>query len=364
MRAGGPPSIGDGERHDASASHERDFRASGSSPGDRHEVSGHGFSRADSRFRLNSALEAPEKLEDFSEMHEKHASGAEAPIGSCGFVPGMNPRPTARMSFSAACLAAEGTQIFRKSFPHGLKPRKFVSRFAARLKSFPDTEPFLRIAGRIALIVFSVALQLGVAAFAFAQQQPTAHELAQRVDRHYNQLHSLKAGFTESYAGMGMQRSESGTLLLEKPGRMRWDYSNPPGKVFLLDGKYAWFYAPGEPQIQRMQAKELDDLRSPLRFLLGHTELEKEMDSLTLKPAPEGRFTLSGRPKGQEQRVSRLSITVTADGTITGIEIDETDEAITRFTFSGETPNAPVPADVFRFKAPAGTTVVDAAPPA
>jgi len=110
-------------------------------------------------------------------------------------------------------------------------------------------------------------------------QLPSAHDLAQRVDRHYNQLHSLKAGFTESYEGLGMQRTESGTLLLLKPGRMRWDYSSPAGKLFLLDGKYAWFYAQGDPQVQRIQAKQLDDLRSPLRFLLGHTELEKEMDT-------------------------------------------------------------------------------------
>jgi outer membrane lipoprotein carrier protein len=87
------------------------------------------------------------------------------------------------------------------------------------------------------------------------------------------------------------------------------------------------------------------------------------MGTLALKPAPDGRFTLSGQPKGQEQRVSRLSITVTADGTIVGIEIEETDDAITRFTFTGETPNAPIPADAFRFKAPAGVPVVDATGP-
>jgi outer membrane lipoprotein carrier protein len=195
-------------------------------------------------------------------------------------------------------------------------------------------------------------------------QTPTAHELAQRVDRHYNQLHSLKAAFTESYAGLGMQRTESGTLMLLKPGRMRWNYNAPPGKLFLLDGKYAVFYAPGDPQVQRMLAKQLDDLRSPLRFLLGHTELEKEMDSLTLAPAPGGRFTLSGQPKGQENRVSRLSITAAPDGTIVGIEIEETDGAITRFTFSGEVPNAAIPADEFHFTPPPGVQVVDAAPPA
>lgn len=183
------------------------------------------------------------------------------------------------------------------------------------------------------------------------------------MDKHYNQLHTLKAAFTESYAGMGMQRSESGTLLLQKPGRMRWDYSSPAGKVFLLDGKYAWFYKDGDPQVQRMEAKKLDDWRSPLRFLLGHTELEKEMEHLTLAPAAKGEYTLTGQPKGQENRVSRLALTVTRDGAITGIEIEENDGAITRFIFTDELANVPIAANEFRFTPPAGVPVVDAPPP-
>jgi len=201
-------------------------------------------------------------------------------------------------------------------------------------------------------------------------QQPTkptqalsAHDLAQRVDRRYNQLHSLKAGFSESYEGLGIRRTESGTLLLLKPGRMRWDYSSPAGKLFLLDGKYAWFYARGDSQVQRIPAKQLDDLRSPLRFLLGHTELEKELSGLAVQSAPNGQFALSGQPKGQEKRVARLTLTVTAEGTITGIEMEETDGALTRFMFSGEVPNAPVPAKSFHFTPPPGVPVVDALPP-
>jgi outer membrane lipoprotein carrier protein len=198
----------------------------------------------------------------------------------------------------------------------------------------------------------------------FAQASlPSAHAIAGRVDKHYNQLHSLKAGFTEHYAGLGLDRTESGTLLLLKPGRMKWDYSLPAGKLFLLDGKYAWFYAKGDPQVQRIPAKQLDDMRSPLRFLLGHTEIEKEIGNLTLAAAPGGLFTLTGQPKGQEKRVTRLSLTVAADGTITAIEIEEADGALTRFTFTGEVPNAPVPADTFRFSAPAGVPVVDAVAP-
>ena len=195
------------------------------------------------------------------------------------------------------------------------------------------------------------------------QKLPSTHELAQRVDHRYDQLQSLKAGFSESYAGLGMTRTESGTLFLRKPGRMMWQYSTPPGKIFLLDGKYAWFYATGDAQVQRIPAKELDDLRSPLRFLLGHTQLEKELTGLTVAEASNGCFTLTGVPKGQEKRVTRLALTVTAAGAINAIEVEEADGAITRFTFTDEQPGAEIPAQTFHFAPPAGVPVVDAMPP-
>jgi len=213
------------------------------------------------------------------------------------------------------------------------------------------------------------AVFLAVSCWCGAQQHATsapplnAHQVAQRVDRHYNKLRSLKTAFTETYEGLGMHRSESGTLLLLKPGRMRWDYSSPPGKLFLLDGKYAWSYTRGDAQVQRIPAKELDDLRSPLRFLLGHTQLEKELNNLKLASAPNGLFTLTGQPKGQEKRIHRVTLTVTAEGSITAIEIEEADGALTRFTFTGEQTNAPVSAGVFHFTPPPGVPVVSALPP-
>jgi outer membrane lipoprotein carrier protein len=194
-------------------------------------------------------------------------------------------------------------------------------------------------------------------------QSPNVHQIAKRVDNHYNQLRSLRASFSETYQGLGMNRTESGTLLLLKPGRMRWDYSSPAGKLFLLDGKYAWSYTRGDAQVQRIPAKKLDDLRSPLRFLLGHTQLEKELTGLALKPAANGAFTLTGKIKGQENRIARLSLTVTASGVITAIEIEEADGALTHFHFTGEEPNAQLPDSMFRFTPPKGVPVVDALPP-
>jgi len=208
-----------------------------------------------------------------------------------------------------------------------------------------------------AAAILSISLQA-------QQNTPSVHDVAGRVDRHYNSLRSLKAAFSETYRGMGMNRTESGTLLLVKPGKMKWDYSSPPGKVFLLDGKFAWFYTQGDARVQRLPAKKLDDLRSPLRFLLGHTELEKEIDHLTVSPAANGGFTLTGIPKGQRNRIKKLALTVTADGVITAIDVDEMTGALTHFTFSGEQPNVAVPPSTFQFTPPPGIPVVDALPPA
>jgi outer membrane lipoprotein carrier protein len=152
-------------------------------------------------------------------------------------------------------------------------------------------------------------------------------------------------------------------MMLRKPGRMRWEYSSTPGKVFVLDGKYAWFYAPGDSQVQRIDASQLDDLRSPLRFLLGHTKIETELTGLQLAAGPNGSYKLSGVPKGQQQRIAKLSLDVTVAGSIAGIEIDEADGAETRFSFTNEEPNAKIPETAFHFAPPAGVPVVDALPP-
>ena len=82
--------------------------------------------------------------------------------------------------------------------------------------------------------------------------------MIRKVDDHYNHLASLRAHYVEHYTGMGMDRAEEGTLLLKKPGRMRWSYAEPVGKVFVLDGKFAWFYTPGDAQATRVPAKQLD----------------------------------------------------------------------------------------------------------
>jgi outer membrane lipoprotein carrier protein len=208
-------------------------------------------------------------------------------------------------------------------------------------------------------------LMLAVAAGACAQQ-PTAAALAKKVDSHYNHLHSLETRYTERYQGMGMDRTETGTLKLQKPGRMRWAYDSPPGKLFILDGTNAISYTPGDAEATRFPEKRLDDLRSPLRFLLGHTELEKELQGLSITLVSlngQTGYTLWGTPVGIEQRVRSLAVTVDAEGVIHALRIEETDGAITTFTFAEMHENVQVNDGDFRFIPPAGVVIIDGAAP-
>ena len=196
-----------------------------------------------------------------------------------------------------------------------------------------------------------------------ANPVPDVHAIAQAVDDHYNHLKSLETEFTESYRGAGIERTESGSLWLKKPGKMRWEYRSPKEKLFLSDGKDAWFYLPDDRQVRRTSVKKLDDLRSPLAFLLGKTRLEKELDGLSLAPdvaaLTPGNTVLRGIPKAMADRVREVILEITADHRIVRIQFEEADESVTEYRFSQQKENGAIADQRFKFSAPPGVEVIE-----
>jgi outer membrane lipoprotein carrier protein len=198
---------------------------------------------------------------------------------------------------------------------------------------------------------------------AAANHTPDVHAIAQAVDNRYNHLRTLQAEFTETYRGAGIERTESGSLWLKKPGRMRWEYRSPKEKLFLSDGKDAWFYLPGDRQVRRTSVRKLDDLRSPLGFLLGKTQLEKELDGLSaapdLTPLTPGNTVLRGVPKAMAERVSEVVLEITPDYRIARIQFEEADESVTEYRFSEQRENSEIGDQLFRFVPPREVETVD-----
>jgi outer membrane lipoprotein carrier protein len=187
--------------------------------------------------------------------------------------------------------------------------------------------------------------------------------LAAAVDSHYDHLSSLQAEFTEMYRGSGMERTESGTLWLKKPGKMRWEYRSPKEKLFVSDGKNAWFYVPGDRQARKTPAKKLEDIRSPLAFLLGKTRLEKELQGLSLAPdvAPlrSDDIVVRGVPKALADRVGEILLEITPQHEIGRIVIQEVDGAATEYRFTEMKENGEIADGRFQFKPPVGTETVE-----
>jgi outer membrane lipoprotein carrier protein len=208
----------------------------------------------------------------------------------------------------------------------------------------------------------SLVLALTFAAGSLHSQQADVKSLAHAVDQHYNDLKTLKSSFTESYQGPGISRNEGGTLWLKKPARMRWEYREPREKLFVADSHNAYFYVPGERQARKTDIKNLDDIRSPLRYLLGKTRLEKELNGLSLAPditpSQPGNQVMRGIPKGMEDRISDVVLEVSPSHQIMRILIHEVDGASTDFRFSHIEENVPVQDSLFRFTPPPGVETI------
>jgi outer membrane lipoprotein carrier protein len=192
---------------------------------------------------------------------------------------------------------------------------------------------------------------------------PDLHAVAQAVDEHYNHLRSLQAEFTETYRGAGAERTESGTLWLKKPGKMRWEYRSPKDKLFLSDGKDTWFYVPGDKQVRKTAMRKLEDLRSPLGFLLGKTKLEKQLQGLAFAPdiAPldHGNLVLRGVPAALADRVNQVLLEITPQNWISRIEIEDADGSTTEYRFSQPKEDLALADKLFRFSPPPGVETIE-----
>ena len=214
---------------------------------------------------------------------------------------------------------------------------------------------------------FTASLLVAITLSAGAAMEDV-HSVAAAVDEHYNHLRSLQAEFTEVYRGSGMERTESGTVWLvkgglKKPGKMRWEYRSPREKLFVSDGKDAWFYVPGDRQARKTEARKLDDIRSPLAFLLGKSKLEKELQGLSLAPdvtpLAAGDVVLRGVPQALADRISEILLEVTPGHRIARIVMDEVDGSVTEYRFSDQKENEAIPDERFHFGPPPGTETVE-----
>jgi outer membrane lipoprotein carrier protein len=205
-----------------------------------------------------------------------------------------------------------------------------------------------------------IAPALGLLAVSLLPADANLESLLKGVESRYNRAKTLQVLFKEEYTPAGgMRRSESGILMLRKPGRMRWMYSQPPGKFFLSDSKSLYLYNPEENRVEQMKVQETEDMRAPLAFLLG--QLNFQIEFRNLQARPEGAGTrITGESKGENLPYSQVEFVVTADYRIREVKVTGYDRSITDFTFDQERIDPTLDPKLFQLQMPQGAELVKA----
>src|SRR6266446_1440176 len=100
--------------------------------------------------------------------------------------------------------------------------------------------------------------------------------IVHRLETRYHSARTLQATFLERYVENGrVVRTEAGIAYFRRPGKMRWEYQSPEKNLFLVDGKWAWFYVPADHTVTRVPAKESTDWRTPLALLAGEMKVSR-----------------------------------------------------------------------------------------
>jgi outer membrane lipoprotein carrier protein len=207
---------------------------------------------------------------------------------------------------------------------------------------------------------------MGVGALVFALATGVHAEstgldtLIRGVEHRYNQARTLTVDFAETYTIAGhARRPESGTLALRKPGRMRWTYTQPAGKLFVSDGQNVFVYTAADNRVERSTLKNTDDLRAPMAFLLGKLDLKKEFRSFqTAAAGPD--TSLVAEAKSDRLPYENVQMLIAPDFAIRALTVHGRDGSTLGFEFANEVINPPLPDQAFRFTPPPGAEIVDA----
>jgi len=193
--------------------------------------------------------------------------------------------------------------------------------------------------------------------------QQSAAEVAAAVQRKYDQMKDFSADFTQTHAGgpLGRKRVEQGSVVIKRPGRMRWEYKSPEKKLFVSNGKRLSFYDHANNQVTLSEMPEGDDATSAALFLTGRGNLTRDFNVSFLPNAAGDSYALKLEPKRRQNDFDWLELVVDRQTlqlrTLTAISKEAGRDS---FAFSAIKENTGAADKMFEFEIPRGAEVIHA----
>jgi outer membrane lipoprotein carrier protein len=219
-----------------------------------------------------------------------------------------------------------------------------------------------------------LALTFFIAFAVSTPASPNPDPLLRLFESHYQSSRTLSVVFLERFSENGqLMREEAGTAYFLRPGKMRWEYEKPEKNLFLVDGKYVWFYAPADRTVTRVPADKSEDWRTPVAFLTSGAKLSRicaKVERVTSEPASQPNSFVyscilknedgsSVAASGAANQSRPIYFEITSKGELTRLKMDEGAGQALEFLFHQWEFNPSLDKSMFTFDPPRGVAIVN-----
>ena len=202
------------------------------------------------------------------------------------------------------------------------------------------------------ILLFLAALCLPTVAMA-----QTGVEPENELRTFFNTMDSLKADFTQQVFGPRQEllQDSNGQVIVQRPGKFRWDYNKPYQQHIVADGEKLWLFDVDLEQVS-IKPQNAAMANSPASLLSDAGQLDKQFDVLMV--LRQGRDWFELIPKQSDSGFEALFILLD-DGVISQMELKDSFGQFTRLRFENVRINKRYGANTFRLKIPEGVDVID-----
>jgi outer membrane lipoprotein carrier protein len=181
---------------------------------------------------------------------------------------------------------------------------------------------------------------------------------ASEVEKYLTGLASWTADFEQTIDdGHGnVLRTAAGRLYLQRPGKFRWDYSQPSEQLVLADGKQIWFY---DKDLAQANVRDMDTslASTPASLLSGTGSISTQFD-VTALPGSVGLQWYQLVPKHADTDFQLVRIGFNKSGDLASMFLADKLNQITQLTFANSKRNEKFAPDLFSFVPPPGVDVI------
>ena len=183
-------------------------------------------------------------------------------------------------------------------------------------------------------------------------------DAAGRLDAYLSGLDTVSSQFEQRLfdESRNLLEQARGTVLIDRPGRFRFDYTDPP-QLIVGDGAKVWIY---DPELAQATVRDVDAaLGSTPAVLLTTDRPVEEGFRVEALDAGENVDAFSLEPKAEDASFTRIRLAF-AGGELRRMELVDQFGQTTLLRFHDIRREAAIPAGAFTFTPPAGVDVIDA----